>query len=249
MAYYQITGEQSVKGMIESAGEFVKHDVHCTTGKAGRCYSYTPLQRDLVFNANLLAAEILAYGDVLSGKTENRSLVEEVLQFTLEHQNEDGSWFYSLSPETGKPKRQIDFHQGYVLDSIDILTSIYALKGEPYQRAVQRGLRYYFEKQFHSDGYAYWRVPRAWPVDIHNQSQGIITMCRFAREDEMYRDFAISVYDWTVENMRAPGGRFYYQKYPFFTNKTDYLRWNQAWMMLAMATLLKTMETDDAGSV
>lgn len=244
-AYYEITGEAAAKDMITSASEFVKNDIHCTIGKSGRCYSYTPVKRDLVINANLLAAEILAYADALAGTTRNLGLIEEVLQFTIEHQNEDGSWFYSVSPDTGEPKKQIDFHQGYVLDSVDILTVLYGLQDKAYQRAIDQGLTYYCERQFHPDGYAYWRVPKVWPVDIHNQSQGIITMCRFARIADKYRVLAMSIYNWTMENMRAPSGRFYYQKYPYLTNKVDYLRWNQAWMFLAMATLYRTLEAED----
>lgn len=239
--FFKTTGEGSVKGIINSATNFVKKDVYCTTNDKGRCYSYTPLQRDLVINANLLAAEIFAYDDALSKSTQHLPLVEEVLRFTIENQNPDGSWFYSLSPDTGAPKRQIDFHQGYILDSMRILTELYGLHVQEYEDAIASGLKYYYEQQFSPQGYGYWRVPKIWPVDIHNQSQGIITMCRFSDIHESYLEFAVRMYKWTSDNMRAASGRFYYQKYPFFTNRTDYLRWNQAWMLLAMSILYRRM--------
>ncbi|MEL7146184.1 MAG: hypothetical protein AAFO69_07435, partial [Bacteroidota bacterium] len=125
----------------------------------------------------------------------------------------------------------------YVVDSIDILTRLYGIKEERYQKSIQDGVKFYYEEQFNEKGYCYWRIPTVWPVDIHNQSQGIISFTRFADQDDRFQPFAQRIYDWTVKNMRSSKGRFYYQKYSFFTNKTNYLRWGQAWMLLAMTTL------------
>lgn len=236
MAYYKVTGEEYVKTMIKSACEFVKNDVACTITAEGRCYSYTPAQTDLVINASLLAAEILAYDDYLSGETKYLKEVTEVLNFTLSQQNEDGSWYYCIF-SNGKPKKQIDFHQGYVVDSIDILTNLYDFDEPSYKNSMVKGIDFYFNNQFNKEGYAYWRIPTLWPIDIHNQSQAVLTLCRFSDLSEEYLPFALKVFRWTIKNMRSKSGRFYYQKYRFFTNKTDYLRWNQGWMLLAMTSL------------
>ena len=68
----------------------------------------------MTINASLLAAEILAYSDEIKGSSENTEIINRVLKFTMNHQNSDGSWYYSFDPVT-KTKKQIDFHQGYVL--------------------------------------------------------------------------------------------------------------------------------------
>ena len=40
--------------------------------------------------------------------------------------------------------------------------------------------------------------------------------------------------------MRSPEGCFYYyQKWRFWTNRINYMRWSQAWMLLALSTLLE----------
>ena len=80
-------------------------------------------------------------------------------------------------------------------------------------------------------------MPKKWPVDIHNQSQGIITFSIFKDYDPSYLDFSKKIADWTIENMKDKKGNFYYQKWPFLTNKTSYMRWNQGWMLLALLTL------------
>ncbi|MFT7054891.1 MAG: hypothetical protein ACJAR3_000518 [Roseivirga sp.] len=245
MAYYKVSGEPRVKELIKSACEFVKKDIHCTLLEDSRCYSYTPVQKDLVVNANLLAAEIFAYDDYLSGEKKYVKEVKEVLAYTLSTQNSDGSWYYSHSPKTGDPKKQIDFHQGYVVDSLDILCQLYQLNDVSYQEALRSGIHYYKSNQFDKEGFCYWRTPKIWPVDIHNQSQGIITLTRFKALDDSYLPFAKVILNRTINNMQSNEGYFYYQKYAWFTNKTNYFRWNQCWMLLAQTKLLIALKPEE----
>lgn len=42
--------------------------------------------------------------------------------------------------------------------------------------------------------------------------------------------------------MQGSKGNFYYQKWPLVTNKLNYMRWNQGWMLLALTTLLKELK-------
>ncbi len=235
---------QEVKEIISSAVEFVLNDVHCTEHLEGLCFSYTPEQRDTVFNANLLAAEILAYDDYLSENNEHQDTIQKVLDFTLYHQNEDGSWYYSLHPKTGKPKKQIDFHQGYMVETIHRICNTADLWTSDLRESVQKGLKFYIKNQFDSDGASLWRYPKKWPVDIHNQSQGIITFSLLSEYSNDYLPFAEKIADWTIKNMQAKNGRFYYQKWPFLTNKVNYMRWNQGWMMVSLAILLIIKKMD-----
>jgi hypothetical protein len=234
--------EGIVKDIVHSATKFVLNDVYCTEHKEGLCFSYTPAQRDTVFNANLLAAEILAYDDFLQGTTNHKEVIKQVLKFTLNHQNDDGSWYYSLHPKTGKPKNQIDFHQGYMVETIHRVCETSGLWTEELKKSISIGLKFYIEKQFDKDGASLWRFPGKWPVDIHNQSQGIITFAMFKDYDDRYLPFAQKITDWTIQNMQGRNGAFYYQKWPLITNKVPYMRWNQGWMMVALATLMERSE-------
>jgi len=84
----------------------------------------------------------------------------------------------------------------------------------------------------------YGRYPLKWPVDIHNQSQGIITFSELKFFNTDYLNFANTIAKWTIENMQDKSGYFYFRKYPYFTNKISYMRWGQAWMFLALTELL-----------
>ena len=229
---------EKVKQTIRSAVEFVLNDVYCTEHKEGLCFSYTPAQRDTVFNANLLAAEILAYDDYLQQSERHSNKIQQVLDFTLSHQNYDGSWYYSLHPKTGKPKDQIDFHQGYMVETIHRICNIAECWTPELRKSVEKGLKFYIDRQFDSEGASLWRYPKKWPIDIHNQSQGIITFSLLKKYSDEYLAFAEKIAEWTIRNMQAKDGRFYYQKWPIITSKVPYMRWNQAWMMVALSTLI-----------
>ncbi len=242
LSYFLNTGNEAVKGTLKSMASFVMQDVHLYKGDDGYCFSYTPVKRDLTINANLLAAEVLAYCDHANNENEYQEYVKQVLQFTVNHQNEDGSWYYSFDYKSRKPKKQIDFHQGYVLESLLRISQYSRVDCSSYAENINRGLHYYFHNQFHEQGWAYWRIPSKWPVDIHNQSQGIITFTQFKDCDERYAAFAQKIAEWTIKNMQGRHGNFFYQKWPFLNNKVNYLRWNQAWMLLALSTLLSSLD-------
>ena len=139
-----------------------------------------------------------------------------------------------------KERYQIDFHQGFILDAIHDYLMYINPQDEKYRKTLLKGSIFYITMQFHESGYSYWRLPLRWPVDIHNQAQGIITGCKLHGffNQKKYLDFSKKIFDWTVKNMQDTTGYFYYQKWPFFINRISYMRWGQAWMMLALSILL-----------
>jgi len=241
ISYYDAYKNNKCKDVISSAASFVLNDLYLSDTKYGLCFSYTPEKKDLVINSNLLAAEILSYDDYLHRKKEHRDLILGVLEFTKKLQNEDGSWFYSHDNETFEPKKQIDFHQGYILEIMDIIFKFSQIEKDDFLSVIERGLEFYYKNQFNLKGYAYWRYPKKWPVDIHNQSQGIITFSKFKDFNVNYLPFAEKIADWTIENMQSSKGNFYYQKWPFIKNKVNYMRWSQAWMMLALTIFFQEL--------
>jgi len=242
LEYYEVFKDETVRDVLKSCTKFVMNDVNLYKGDDGYCFSYTPVKKDLTVNANLLAAETLLYSDLLNKENNFKEYVDQVIKFTLNTQNEDGSWYYSFDYSTREPKKQIDFHQGYVLESLYRLSKYYeiayGIKSPNVKDAIQKGLNFYKEKQFDTKGFAYWRLPKKYPIDIHNQSQGIITFLSMKDYIKGGEKFAHKIAEWTVDNMQGRMGNFYYQKYPLLINKTNYLRWNQGWMMVALTTFL-----------
>jgi hypothetical protein len=44
---------------------------------------------------------------------------------------------------------------------------------------------------------------------------------------------------WAIQYLHADQGYFYYQRRRLYTVRTPYMRWTQAWMLYALARLLK----------
>jgi hypothetical protein len=245
--YHEATGRDDVLPVLEGCCEFVLTELHRTETAEGLCFSYTTQNPDLCLNANALGAEVLARTAHYAGRPELLELAARCMEFTAAHQREDGSWPYSIAAG-GRTKEQIDFHQGFVLDSVDE----YLAYGGPdpdgrFAAALRRGAAYYRREQFLDSGRSVWRVPRLWPVDIHNQAQGVITFARLQRLDPGYLPFARTVAAWTVANMRdARTGAFYYRRGRLHVNRIPYIRWAQAWMMNALVELWRAEAGLDA---
>jgi hypothetical protein len=240
--YYKITGDEEVKKTLISVGEFILSDLHITKTERGICFSYTPHTKDCTYNASMLAAEVLA--KVYSITLDNKYLeyINKAVEFTLSKQKDDGRWNYCINLELKKERHQIDFHQGYVLESLYDIIKYAPLEDKKFKDSLERGTKFYFENQFFPDGKSKWRIPKIYPVDIHNQSQGIITFSKLKMLDKDYLPFAGKIADWTINNMMDKSGFFYYQIHKTFKNNISYMRWSQAWMLLALATLTKEIE-------
>ena len=123
-----------------------------------------------------------------------------------------------------------------MLDSIHYVNR-YCGENEVYLNALKLGATYYFSKQFKENGQSIFRVPTEYPVEIHNQAQGIITFTRLSYLSDEYSKFALTIADWTIKNMQSNKGSFYYKKYPLYIIKTPFMRWTNSWMLLALTEL------------
>src|SRR5690606_176916 len=180
------------------------------------CFSYTPKDNvtrpkllDCCYSASMLGAETLAMGYALTGEEGLREYVQQATNFLVAHQNEDGRWNYSIDLESGYERPQVDFHQGFVLDSLQACIQLAALTDGRFVAALERGAAFYRRRQFTEAGRALWRLPRRWPADIHCQAQGILTFCKLARLDDEYRSFAETIARWTIQHMQAEEGFFH----------------------------------------
>jgi hypothetical protein len=234
--YYLVTRNFRAKEILRSCCDFVLNDIPITEYKNGICFSYTPIRKDICFNATMLASELLAINYFLTQEVKLKDFARLSVDFTIAHQHRDGRWNYSID-ENGQEKEQVDFHQGFILNSIFDYMKYTVDSAEKYRNALIRGSNYYYHNQFLQNGQSIWRVPQKWPIDIHNQSQGIITFSKLASLSPDYLKFSLTIALWTIKNMQDAEGYFYYQKGRFVTNKIPYMRWSQAWMMLGLVTL------------
>jgi len=235
--YYQATKDPKAIESLESIGKFAWNDLKRISDSSGICMSYSTVQTDCCYNASMLGAELYAMLYSVTKKEEYSNRALDMTKYVLAKQQPDGHWNYSIDPVTGQEREQIDFHQGYVLDSLHYVQKYLKITNQEITKAIEHGLKYYREKQFLDSGQSIWRVPKKWPLDIHNQTQGILTFSRLQRYISSEAQFAKVIAKWTIENMQDNKGFFYYRNHPWYKIKIPYMRWSQAWMFLALSEL------------
>ena len=236
--YYKISNDKSALDIVSSATKFIKNDLEWTKDDTGICISYTPLIRDICYNASLLGAEVLAVNSQLNDDENSGTSAESAVNFITKRQKSNGVWAYSEDHDTGKERIQIDFHQGYILESIFNIMKYIDNNNHKWEKSLMIGLEYYRRNQFSKNGRSLWRIPKEYPIEIHNQAQGVLT---FSRLSDYFSDgyiFANTIANWTINNMQNKKGYFYYQIFRTHTNKISYMRWSQAWMFLALSNMI-----------
>jgi len=236
---YEITKEQNYLNIAESISRFILNDLNIIKIDNGICFSYTPIDKHLVHNANILGAAFISRVYSIIGQEELLNIASMAFDWTLSRQRDDGSWAYSVNRDTGKERNQIDFHQGFILDAFCDFIQYSHMKKSTIEYSLLIGANYYINNQFDLQGRSKWRLPRNWPIDIHHQAQGIITFSKIfgytGRVEYLWKAKQIAL--WTIDNMQNKSGYFYYQIWPYFTNKISYMRWGQAWMFLALSKI------------
>jgi hypothetical protein len=117
-----------------------------TSEKASSC-SYTPFDEGGVINAAAYRAFLLTSASKLFCNEDYWRIAERNLNFVLENQNPDGSWYYALD---GVRDFIDHFHTCFVMKA---LAKIHATTGHAGAfEALDKGVRYYLNNLFDYDG-------------------------------------------------------------------------------------------------
>jgi len=228
--------------VAEGVRQFILTDLERRPAGDGVCISYIPSGFHDVHNANVLAAGFLARLDVYSPSPEGARVAGEAVAYTAGRQRKDGSWWYG---EAANLHWVDNFHTGYVLDSL--WWYMLGSGDTQYVDAFRRGAWFFVDNFFLESGLPKYYPQRSWPIDIQCAAQGIETLVLLADVlDDSLLQLADAVADWTIEHMQDPDGHFYFQIWPWATNKTPMLHWGQATMLHALSCLLVAHEERDA---
>jgi hypothetical protein len=219
-----------------SACDFIKNDLaRSFESKSELCFSYSSNSNTQIHNANLLAAEVLAEVGLLTHEEELLSLAERAARFVVNRQQKDGSWTYGME----RSQCWVDnFHTAFVLFSLSRVIKACSL-GAEFQDSLVRGYAFWKGNFFLADGWPKYYHDDPYPADAHAGASAIITFLELGKNDADSIMLAEKVAEWTIANLRDKRGFFYYQRRRFYTVKTPYMRWSQAWMLYSLARLLE----------
>lgn len=200
------------------------------------CFSYTPNSSTQIFNASLLAAEVLASVGKRTGEEELCEVAVRAARFVVNHQRDDGSWSYGTEPT----QSWIDnFHTAYILFSLKRIIDACPAAAE-FQSSLVSGYQYWKSHFFLAEGWPKYYHDDPYPADAHAAASAIVTLIECRDLDETALKMAQDVARWTIKNLRDERGFFYYQRRRFYTIRKPYMRWTQAWMLYALARLLES---------
>jgi hypothetical protein len=147
---YRIDGNQKWRETMRSIAEHALLDYrdHLVSATASSC-SYNPDPKDPggVINASAYRAFLLTRAAIDFSEKKYQAVADRNLNFVIESQNDDGSWYYSTD---GKRDFVDHFHTCFVLKALAKIERLTSNSG--CTEAIERGVRYYLNNLFDEQG-------------------------------------------------------------------------------------------------
>jgi hypothetical protein len=227
--YYTLSGNEKAKELIISSSDFTLKDLNRTQTVDSFCFSYSPFDKESVYNANMKGVRLLAQAYSITKDEKLIAEAKKALKFVLDNQNEDGSWYYS---NRSNDKRVDNYHTGYVLECLS--TYIELTDDDSPSKNLIKGYEFYLNNFITTEGDPKFYYDSIYPIDSTSAAQTIITLSKFSATE-----LAIKVAEYMIDKLLSNKGYFYFRRYKYFNNKTSFMRWSNAWMFLALSYLLK----------
>lgn len=215
-----------------TAADFVFERLGYEEVEAGARIDYKPSESDEYYtlNANALGARLLI--DLYANRHDSDLLeaATKILDYVVSKQTDRGGWYYRDPPDASHLSMD-NHHNGFIIEA---LLRFAEVTGEQrYEQALADAVAFYREDMFEDDGAPNWDESDAYPRDIHAAAQGILV---FTYAGDL--PTAGRILEWTLDNLYAGEGRFYFRKHRLYTKRITLMRWCQAWMAYAMSEYL-----------
>jgi hypothetical protein len=229
--------DESYLQIARSACDFILNDLpRGEESEREVCWSYSPVDRTRVFNASLLAAETLCSVGASMGENDLCEWSVRGARYVVNRQRADGSWAYGAD---GYQSWADNFHTAFILTSMARIMAFYPACRVEFAEALKRGYEFWRASFFLTNGWPKYFHDRLYPVDAHSAGAAIVALLELQELDTDALALAQKIALWAIQNLRDPRGFFYYQRRRFYTVRTPYMRWSQAWMLYALARLLE----------
>lgn len=214
--------------------------VDTVTSERGSRVSYTPSPESSgggIVNASAYRAFMLTKAALDFSNETYREQAERNLNFVLESQNSDGSWYYAMDGD----RTFVDhFHTCFVLKA---LAKIERLTGNPECTAsIERGVAYYVDHLFDQDGLPkpFSRAPRltVYRRELYDYAECInLAVLLRGRFPKLDRHLEVVVEDLLVR-WQQPDGSFKSRHLLLGWDKVPMHRWAQAQLFRSLCLLL-----------
>ena len=235
---FELTGQDDWKVVVESIARHAAADIKDfrTSESASSC-SYTPFDKGGVINAAAYRAFLLTSASKFLALEDYWKIAERNLNFILESQNPDGSWFYAMD---GVRDFIDHYHTCFVMKA---LAKIHALTGHPAcLDALSKGVKYYLENLFSEDGLPkpFSKAPRVtvYKRELYDWAE-CINLCLLLRDRFPELDRTLEkVVTHILEVWVKRDGSFRSRKLHLGWDNVPMHRWGQSQMFRSLAFYL-----------
>src|SRR5438445_4800362 len=242
-AFSQVYAIDGDRKLLEIMHAIAEHAFGCyrdvQTGSDTCSCAYTPAKDDPcgVINASAYRAFLLTKAGIELSQPRYLAFAKRNLNFVLNSQNADGSWYYSTDGE----RDFIDhFHTCFVLKA---LTKIEELTGcNQCRNAIERGIRYYVKNLFDVNGLPlpFSKPPRltVYRQELYDYAECInLCVLLYGRFPELDRTLPTVITD-LLEQWQKPDGGFRARKLVAGWDNVPMHRWAQSQVFRSLCFFL-----------
>jgi hypothetical protein len=207
-----------------------------TSDTASSC-SYTPFDEGRVLNASAYRAFLLTSASKVFSNENYWRIADRNLNFVLENQNADGSWFYAVD---GARDFIDHFHTCFVMKA---LAKIHSLTGDTeILEALTKGVSYYLNNLFDEDGLPkpFSKAPRltVYKRELYDCAE-CINLCLLLRDRFPQLEATLEkVVTHVLAAWVKPDGSFRSRKLHLGWDNVPMHRWGQSQMFRSLAFYL-----------
>jgi hypothetical protein len=234
-----------LKLILESIARHARFDIKDfkTSETASSC-SYTPFGEGGVINAAAYRAFLLTSASQVFCNEDYWKIAERNLNFVLENQNPDGSWFYAVD---GVRDFIDHYHTCFVMKA---LAKIHGLTGHPgCLEALSKGVKYYLENLFSEDGFPkpFSKAPRltVYKRELYDWAEcinvSLLLRDRFPQLESTLETVVAGILkDWI-----KPDGSFRSRRLHLGWDNVPMHRWGQSQTFRSLAFYLSEAKKDE----
>lgn len=237
--HFNSTGEQESLDLARGACEFLLEHLLLFEDGETLCFGYIPGEQARVHNANVLGGALLARVYARTGEEVLLEKSRKSIAYTVNALQGDFSWPYG---ERHHHQFVDNFHTGFNL--VALYDWMHYTGEQCWRRELEGAYKYFLDTFWLKDGCPKYYNNSLYPIDIHCSAQGILTCLKLKELDDRSEILAWKIAEWAIANMQSREGYFYYQKNRWYSNRIPYIRWAQAWMFFALATLIEENDED-----
>jgi len=240
---FELDPREEWKLILESIARHASVDIKdFKTSETANSCSYTPYDGGGVINAAAYRAFLLTSASLLFSNDDYWNIGERNLNFVLENQNPDGSWYYAVD---GVRNFVDHYHTCFVMKA---LAKIHALTGHAATfKALGKGVGYYLSNLFGADRLPkpFSRAPRltVYKHELYDCAE-CINLCLLLRDRFPQLEITLeTVVEGILKDWIKPDGSFRSRRLHLGWDNVPMHRWGQAQMFRSLAFYISEAST------